>query len=101
MPTALSTENEWRKWQEEDERLCNCQALMLLEELDPNVWAIAASRTGITITPRDQVHGMTVWERTLIKSKLKIPVAWTGCLSRLRQVHRQAPDFDALDDSTG
>ena len=90
MPHILSTENEWRKWQVEDERLNNCQLLMLLEHLDPNVWAVAASRTGITLTPRDQIHGMTTWERTLLKSNLKVPADWTGCLSRLHQVRRKA-----------
>lgn len=82
MPTSLSTELEWMKWEEEDERLCHCQAIFLLDELDPNVWAMSANRTGVYIQPRDQVHGLTLWEKTLHKSGLKTPAVWTGYLSR-------------------
>ncbi len=83
MPTQLSTELEWQKWQEEDERLCHTQAIFLLEELDPNIWAVSANKTGIYLQPREQVRWLTSWERELKQWNLRLPAAWTGYLSAM------------------
>ena len=64
----------------DDACVCNFQLLLLLEHLDPNLWAVQASPTGIAIYPRYQVHKVTTWERTLATAPLPIPSAWIGYL---------------------
>lgn len=71
--------------QEDDERLCNAQLLMLLEHLDPYVWAVQADKTGIVLYPRAQVHQLTTWEQTLLKTDFQIPAEWIGGLDHIVQ----------------
>jgi hypothetical protein len=85
----MSSELEWAKWKEEDERFCNCQAIFLLEELQPTLWAITANATGIYIQPREQVRWLTPWERSLIGAKLRLPAVWTGYLSAMAPKRRE------------
>ena len=70
---------------EDDRRLCIGQALLLLEHLDPHVFAIQASATGIVIYPRAQVQQLTTWERTLLQTQLPIPAEWIGGLGHIDQ----------------
>ena len=89
MPTALSTGLEWMKWEEEDERLAHTQAIFLLEDLDPHIWAVAANRTGIYLQPREQVRWLTSWETTLHRWNLPLPAVWTGYLSAMHQKRQE------------
>jgi len=75
--------DDFKERRDEDIALCNCQAILLLDELDPNVFAIQASATGISIYPRSHYPRITTWEQTLLKTECMIPSAWTGALSRL------------------
>lgn len=100
MPTALSTGLEWHKWEEEDERLCNCQAIFLTWELDPHIWAIKANRTGIYIQPREQVRWLTNWEVELARWNLQIPAVWTGYLSHMLQKRQETWKKYSLTSST-
>jgi hypothetical protein len=81
----IDSEKCWRMRQEDDELLCNGQALMLLEHLDPYVWAIQATKTGIVLYPRAQVHTLTTWEQTLLRTELPIPAEWIGGLDHIAQ----------------
>lgn len=78
-----SKEIEMRK--EDDQRLCIAQALILLEYLDPHVFAVQASATGIVLYPRKQVQKLTTWEQTLLRTELPIPAAWIGGLDHIDQ----------------
>ena len=71
---------------EDDQRLCIGQALMLLEHLDPYVFAVQASATGIVLYPRKQVQKLTTWEQTLLRTELPIPAEWIGGLDHIDQV---------------
>lgn len=71
---------------EDDQRLCIGQALMLLEHLDPYVFAVQASATGIVLYPRQQVQKLTTWEQTLLQTELPIPAEWIGGLAHIDQV---------------
>ena len=74
----------------DDQVLCLDQALLLMEHLDPALWAIQANATGIAIYPRKQIHKLTAWERSLAKAPLQIPCDWTGYLSASdRPVHEK------------
>ena len=75
-----------RMRKEDDRNLCIGQALMLLEHLDPYVFAVQASATGIVPYPRKQVQKLTTWEQTLRQTELPIPAEWIGGLAHIDQV---------------
>lgn len=77
----LTTEAEWRIRRMDDQCSCVYQALLLLEHLDPHTWAIQANATGITLYPRNQIHGITAWEKSLAQAPLPIPCEWIGYLT--------------------
>ena len=59
---------------------------MLLEHLDPNLFAIQASATGIVIYPRHHIHKLTTWEQTLLRSEFQIPAELIGGLVHIDQL---------------
>lgn len=72
------------------ERVAHAQAVELMDRLDPELWAIQASRAGIVMYPRNHVHGITTWERTLVKQNFPIPAAWIGYLSAMHQLQMES-----------
>lgn len=82
---AFTTKAEWQVKRWDNECICVYQALLLLEHLDPQVWAIQANDNGITLYPRRQIRKITTWERSLNQAPLPIPCEWTGFLSRFDQ----------------
>lgn len=70
---------------EDDENLCTAQALLLLEHLDPALFAIQASAVGIVIYPRHHIHQLTTWEKTLLRSEYQIPAELIGSLRHIDQ----------------
>ena len=65
--------------------LCLHQALLLMEVVDPAVFAISATRNGIVLYPRCEYQKLTTWEQTLHSVAYPIPSAWIGYLSRFSQ----------------
>ena len=57
--------DSWLIRRMDDEALCVAQALLLMEHLDPHLWAIQANATGIVIYHRNQIHQCTSWEKSL------------------------------------
>jgi hypothetical protein len=70
---------------EENEALCHAKAVMLLEHLDPYVFAVQASAYGVVIYPRTHTSKLTTWEETLLKTELPIPAEWIGGLAHIDQ----------------
>lgn len=69
---------------EDDENLCTAQAILLLDHLDPSLFAIQASGLGIVIYPRHHIHQLTTWEQTLLRSEWQIPAEWIGGLEHTK-----------------
>lgn len=74
---------------EDDENLCTAQALLLLEHLDPSLFAIQASATGIAIYPRHHIFKLTTWEQTLLRSEFQIPADVIGGLVHIDQLTKK------------
>ena len=77
---GLTTKLEWKFIRMDNEVICLDQALLLMEHLDPEDWAIQANATGIAIYPRKQIHKLTAWEKSLAKAPSLTPCDWTGYL---------------------
>ena len=77
---GLTTKIEWKFRRMDDRVLSLHQAVLLMDHLDPNLWALQASETGIVIYPRKQIHGLTPWEKSLSTAALQIPPDWIGYL---------------------
>ena len=77
----FTEKGEWQVKRWDNECMCVYQALLLLEHLDPQVWAIQANDSGIAIYPRNQIRKITTWEKSLNQAPLPIPCDWTGYLS--------------------
>ena len=58
------------------------QATLLMEVVDPAVYAISFDANGICLYPRCQYYLLTRTEKTLISAAYPIPSAWIGYLSR-------------------
>lgn len=83
-------ERAYRLEKEDTADLCNGQAVMLLEHLDPYVFAVQASATGIVLYPRQHVPKLTTWEQSLIQSELPIPADWIGGLAAIDRRQQKA-----------
>lgn len=109
MPHSPSLEEEFyydsqhakalRQEREDMSALCNAQALILLEHLDPYVFAVQASATGIVIYPRQHVPKLTTWEQTLRRTELPIPAEWIGGLAAIDQAQQKnsKPSLDTSE----
>lgn len=95
MPHSPSPEEEFyyddqhakafRQERDDMAALCNAQAVFLLEHLDPYVFAVQASATGVVLYPRQHVQKLTTWEQTLRRTELPIPAEWIGGLAAIDQ----------------